>query len=177
MIVDLTRILQEPRRFQLTLHSDWWRADEKAAQIQGLDAPVEARIAISRAGEHYILEGSIRGGLQLRCDRCLDCFTLPMDARFRIALSCTAQDDAEEEVELLEEDMGVGFIEGEEVDLAEVVREQIYLYAPIKCLCREDCAGLCPGCGANLNQGPCGCVPRQMHPGFSVLRNLKLVKE
>ena len=100
-----------------------------------------------------------------------------LDARFRIALSRAPGEGAPDDVELLEEDMGVGFIDGDEIDLNEVVREQVYLHVPMKSVCRDDCAGLCAGCGADLNKTSCSCPPREGHPGFAALKNLKLVKE
>ena len=61
-------------------------------------------------------------------------------------------------------------------DLDEVVREQIYFSLPMKSLCRKDCSGLCPLCGANLNMEECKCRKEKGHPGFSELKNLKLKK-
>jgi uncharacterized protein len=47
------------------------------------------------------------------------------------------------------------------IDLAEVVREELALAVPPFVLCREDCAGLCPKCGSDLNAGPCECAPAE----------------
>lgn len=71
--------------------------------------------------------------------------------------------------ELLEEVM-----EGEELDLDPVVREQVYLFLPMKCICREDCKGICPNCGRNLNQEECACTTKTAHPAFQVLKTLKV---
>jgi uncharacterized protein len=87
----------------------------------------------------------------------------------------TAPDEAE--LELLEEDMEVEFIHGETVDLDAIIREQVYLALPMKNVCREDCAGLCPVCGANLNEGPCSCKKDSGHPAFSKLKFLKIKGE
>ena len=70
--------------------------------------------------------------------------------------------------------MGVEFITGEEVDVDEIIREQIYLSLPLKSLCNETCPGLCPRCGVDLNQESCLCDREQGHPGFSKLRNLRV---
>jgi uncharacterized protein len=86
----------------------------------------------------------------------LDLFYLPRAA---------GQDEAqEEEVELTDRDVVVGYYEADQLDLGEVVREQVLLALPLKPLCREDCRGLCPTCGRNRNQFPCGCPPPE-EPG------------
>ncbi|MBM4294554.1 MAG: DUF177 domain-containing protein, partial [Deltaproteobacteria bacterium] len=62
-----------------------------------------------------------------------------------------------QEEELTAADLDVDFISGENIDLQGIVREQIILSMPLKPLCHEDCRGLCPGCGANLNREACTC--------------------
>ena len=89
-------------------------------------------------------------------------------------LSLPPSDAEKSELELSEEDMSVDFIMGDEIDLDEVVREQIYFSLPMKSLCREDCRGLCPVCGINLNKEECKCRREIGHPGFSELKKLKL---
>src|SRR5258706_13995111 len=56
-----------------------------------------------------------------------------------------------EEARLKEDDAEIGFFEGEGLFLADVLREQVLLALPMKAICRSDCRGLCPNCGANLN--------------------------
>jgi uncharacterized protein len=86
----------------------------------------------------------------------LDLFYLPRAAE---------QEEAqEEEVELSDRDVVVGYYQDDRLDLGEVVREQILLALPLKPLCRPDCQGLCPRCGKNRNVSPCGCAPEE-EPG------------
>ena len=63
------------------------------------------------------------------------------------------------------------------LDLTEAVRQYALMVIPMKPLCREDCAGLCPGCGSNLNQGPCGCPPVEADPRWSVLSKMTSAAE
>ncbi|HQP29583.1 MAG TPA: DUF177 domain-containing protein, partial [Syntrophales bacterium] len=60
------------------------------------------------------------------------------------------------------------------LDLDPIVYEQILLQIPLKILCREDCRGLCPHCGANLNDGPCRCPEEAVDGRFSALKKLKI---
>jgi len=62
--------------------------------------------------------------------------------------------------------------EGDAVDLDELVREQILLALPSRRLCREECKGLCPTCGADLNAGRCACEQREVDPRWSALADL-----
>jgi len=176
VIIDLRTILTAPRYFDFTLEPDWWQADEENDQILGLNGPLRVHISISRAGSKYVLDGRLSGRLRLRCDRCLEPFYNDLESDFRLFLTLPPSDTEKSEFELLEEDMSVDFIMGDEIDLDEVVREQIYFSLPIKSLCREDCFGLCLVCGANLNKEECKCRREMGHPGFSALKNLKSKK-
>ena len=65
------------------------------------------------------------------------------------------------------------FYEGETVDCDPLIYEQIVLQIPMKALCREDCRGLCPRCGANLNLSSCSCPDRDVDERLAVLKKLK----
>jgi uncharacterized protein len=67
--------------------------------------------------------------------------------------------------------------EGKEIDLASAVREQILLQIPAPPLCAEDCKGLCPKCGKDLNEGECGCDRAVMDPRWTALKGIQLEKK
>ncbi len=115
-----------------------------------------------------------RGGGTVRCDRCLESFHHDLDSGFHLFLQESASGPkGETEVELLDEDMEVEFISGDQLNLDEIVREQVFLSVPMKSVCRETCKGLCPECGANLNHEKCKCLKGSGHPAFQKLKNLK----
>ena len=114
------------------------------------------------------------GMLKASCDRCLEPYEIELSHKFKVFLASPPEENEKDEVELLDEDMEIGFITGEQLNLDEVVKEQIYLSLPIKIICREDCPGLCPDCGTNLNKGDCTCDKTKGHPAFSKLKNLKI---
>ena len=177
MIIDLTTISEGARRFQFVLEPDWWRSEAQRDQILGISAPVQVKLEIYKAGDKYVLDGDLRGGLHVVCDRCLEDYHRELRTTFRVylALPLPAEDDAE--IELAEKDLEVDFIRGEEIELDEIIREQIYLSLPMKSLCSENCLGLCPRCGSNLNAGDCQCDPEQGHPAFLKLKNFKIEGE
>ncbi len=174
MIVDLSDILDKPKDYVFILDKEWWQPNKYDEQILGLNSALDVNITISKAGRRFVLRGHLKGTLLLQCDRCLGQFTRALDCDFDLFLDRLPETWDEDEVELIEEDMGVDFVQGDEIDLAEIVREQIYLSIPMKSLCSESCLGLCPRCGTNLNKGKCLCSQNTCHPAFEKLRNLKI---
>jgi uncharacterized protein len=173
MIFDLKTAFEKPVKLDLTLSPEWWRRDKYDDPILGLDSPLSAHINIKRAGERYILEGEISGGLRLRCDRCIETFHFDLRTEFRLFLM-PYPGETKEEIELGKDDMSVVFISEDEIELDDIIRSEIYLAIPMKVLCKEDCAGLCPVCGRNLNIERCDCKRQTGHPAFLKLKEFKL---
>ena len=110
------------------------------------------------------VRGRLTARLGLQCGRCLEAFPFAVDQDLDLFyLPHRAEDGEEEEdeVELADRDMVVAYYQGERLDLGEMIREQFFLGVPMKRLCREECAGICPTCGANRNARPCQCPPVQ----------------
>ena len=107
----------------------------------------------------------VRGHLSLKtsgpCARCLADTPLNVDQELDLFFlpesKAMAEHDDEEGAELQDRDLVVTFYKGDILDLGGVVREQILLAQPMKRLCREDCKGVCPNCGADRNLTNCGC--------------------
>jgi uncharacterized protein len=174
MLINLKTLPPEERRYKYTLEQCWWRNHTEDGPVLGFDSPFQVDIRIYRAGDKIVLNGSLSGVLILRCDRCLGSFPWKLDTEFDLFLQPPAPPELKEsELELEEEDLDVDFLAGDEIDLGKVIKEQIYLSLPIKALCRQDCKGLCPECGADLNKDNCLCRRESGHPGFEKLRELK----
>ena len=114
------------------------------ASIMDLDEPavhfeheVEYKFLAQLQGDALLVTGHIRTPATMRCSRCLQVFEQPLDVGQFVFHK-----------ELHGEDF---------VDLTEQMREDIILELPQRALCAEDCKGLCPRCGRDLNQGPCRC--------------------
>lgn len=120
----------------------------------------------------FILSGRLQARLQVGCGRCLEPFTLPVDTQVDLTYVPHPEQAADDEVELSQDDLTTAFYRDQTLDLAEMVREQFYLALPMRPLCREDCKGLCPQCGTNLNQGTCACDVRWEDPRLAGLRAL-----
>jgi uncharacterized protein len=176
MIIDL-RTLPEESWITETLDENWWSPDGPEDTMLSLDRPLKVNVHVYKVGDKYLLDGDISGRARVRCDRCLEPYHWELKSSFHVSLLVRSTTPHEAELELLEQDMEVEFINGETVDLNAILREQVYLALPMKNLCREDCLGLCPLCGANLNEGPCRCRKDSGHPAFSKLKSMKIKGE
>jgi len=118
----------------------------------GLTQPLEIRGKLQTMADGEIYwRGAISGEIRGICGRCLIEVTRPVKAEVD-ALFSTDPEAAD--------DPGVYLLAARatHVDLRPVVREEVALTVPAYLLCKENCAGLCPRCGADLNQGPCECA-------------------
>jgi uncharacterized protein len=126
-------------------------------------------------GSTVHVRGSLIGPLEVECGRCLDRYSVGVEQDldlFYLRRDAARPEEQEEDVELEDRDVVVGYYDGDRLDLGEVVREQLFLALPLKRLCREACQGLCPTCGRNRNRERCGC-PAAVEPGDPRLEPLR----
>jgi uncharacterized protein len=131
-----------------------------------------ARVTLShyRAGQNLFLSGRAVTEVEAQCARCLEHFRVSIEAPFSYVLAPRVAPEAQLEAE----DLDLSFYEGEEIDVSPLVREQVLLSLPTRPLCREDCRGLCPSCGADLNSGDCRCRETTGDPRLAALRKFKV---
>ena len=139
-------------------------------------------LILNTGDEQLLVTGSVQGTAQAICGRCLDDFELPLTGE--IEGYWLLEDPGEDIPEDLAEDEFEGVGDRHEMDLFPFIQAALVLALPFVPLCREDCAGLCPHCGANLNDGPCGCTAdedegddAQARNPFAVLRGLEFPDE
>ncbi|MEP7308160.1 MAG: DUF177 domain-containing protein [Acidobacteriota bacterium] len=136
-------------------------------------APVALAFEIFKDGERFRLAGRVQTLLELPCSRCVESFATPVDALFDLRYQPQAENTGEGELEIAEDDLTTAFYQHDEIDLAQLMREQFYLSLPMKPLCRETCGGLCSVCGTNLNRGVCACTHAWEDPRLAALRELR----
>lgn len=174
MIIDLHSLPPGPRHYHFVLHEDWWQSGGREGPIVGQKGPIEVAVTLGETGDKYALEGTLSGSILVACDRCLEPYLFDLKTSFRLFLSIIQNQEGRMEIELIEEDMEVDFIQGEKIELDDIVQEQIHLALPMKCLCHDGCLGLCAVCGKNRNEDPCQCQDGSGHPEFLKLRKLDM---
>jgi uncharacterized protein len=120
----------------------------------------------------YRVRGHVNGELQLTCGRCLEPFTMPVAGTFDLRYVPRSENVGEGEREVGEDDLTTAFYDDDQIDLSELISEQFHLALPMKPLCAEDCKGLCPQCGTNLNTGTCNCTDTWEDPRLAPLKAL-----
>jgi len=133
-------------------------------------APMTVDAVAELVASEISIRGRLRTRLGARCDRCLGPVDIPVEQEFDLFYRPVSTIAREEEVELPTDELEVGFYSGDGIELADVVTEQVILAVPMKVVCRADCRGLCPVCGANLNLEKCGCLPPKENSPFSSLK-------
>ena len=120
--------------------------------------------SVVNEGKIFRLIADVKGNMAVHCARC----GKPMAKEFSFSMEETLmQEDARGSEEILDEDVTV--FTGHELELDELVENNIFLNLPVKYLCKEDCKGLCPKCGKDLNEGGCECDHREIDPRLSML--------
>ncbi|HLO25057.1 MAG TPA: DUF177 domain-containing protein [Geobacteraceae bacterium] len=139
--------------------------------------PLDVQLSVAREYDHIRAQGRVTTKVRLGCSRCLAEYETDIDSPFTVfympAAAGVAQD---EEVELTEEDLVSATYEGDEIDFAREIAEQVLTEIPVKPLCREDCKGLCPVCGTDLNEAVCNCRKEPFNIKFEALKNIKIEK-
>lgn len=131
--------------------------------------PLRVELEAGSVGEGVLVRGRMGTRLGLECRRCLVAVEREIEDSVDLLYEPLSSEDEAElagEVYPLPE-------RGTELDLAPALREQLLLRVPDYVVCREECRGLCPQCGADRNAGPCECVPEEPESPWDALRNLK----
>ena len=135
-------------------------------------APVELTVKVHKDKDRYRLAGRVKTVLEQQCSRCLEPFRQPVDSTFDIRYLPQTDNTGSEEREVEEDDLSDAFYRDDQIDLRQLIDEQFYLVLPMKPLHSEDCKGLCPSCGANLNETTCNCQVRWEDPRLAALKAL-----
>jgi uncharacterized protein len=136
-------------------------------------APVEVSLDVEkRGGDAFGVTGRATTTLEVDCSRCLEPFQLPVEAAFDLLYVPHGENTGEGEREVADDDLTTAFYREGMIDLIELLREQFVLALPMKPLCREYCRGLCPQCGATLNETQCDCAAAWEDPRLAPLKSL-----
>ena len=168
--LDLAKIRASPEHFEETYAPAEWPGEDDGYRVV---TSVNLVFDVFKNKKTFQLIGRVRASLELSCSRCAESFVLPVEASFDLRYQPTELNSGEGEQEIEDEDLSTAFYEDDTIDLAQLVREQLYLSLPMKPLCEESCRGLCSQCGINLNRAECHCEREWTDPRLAVLSALK----
>jgi len=133
-----------------------------------LSSNINVDLLLTKVLKEISVRGNIWFSIETPCARCLDTMDLILEPEVNLILLPEYLPHEEDE------DIDFETYKGDEIDLGGYLRELIAMSLPIKVLCVEECKGLCPNCGVNLNLEECSCKDNWVDPRFAVLRNLKV---
>jgi uncharacterized protein len=126
--------------------------------------------SVTRSANRYLVEARVKGTVRAECHRCLAPFEMPVDTTFTMILNRGELAIPPDDVEAEDDVVSIPVSGDATFDIFPRVREAVILEIPIKLLCREDCRGVCVKCGANLNEGECGCGAGTGDPRWGALK-------
>lgn len=166
MLINLTDILStegKSKELSVSLSSDFFKLDKKQYKIMK-NGPVNLVFKNQGKGKAKIT-GNGEFIFQARCDRCVE--------RTDISILVSVSEEVSEEDILHPSDADeFHYLNGYELDTDMLISNEILINWPVKILCKEDCKGICPKCGKDLNQGDCGCDLFEPDPRMAVIKDI-----
>lgn len=167
MFLDIHELQRHRIQFAETLLPGRIDFGEDVWQVANLESQGSADLV----AQEIHLQGSLQTVVEVPCARCLERTRREVALEFDLSYQPIQTIAREEDVEIRGEDLNIGFYHGDGFYLEDVLREQVLLSLPMRIVCRDDCAGLCPQCGQNRNLGDCGCRPPLADVRWSPLAN------
>ena len=178
MFLDINDLELHPLDFKEEFQPGAIDFGDEARQRTPLKASGHAEVVEEHHGKHEIirdirLRGSLEAGLELQCARCLDPVKQDIQRDFELLYRPLGADAGRDELSVTDAEAEIGYYQGDGLLLEDVLREQVLLALPLKVTCRDDCKGLCPQCGKNLNQEQCSCSTETEDPRWSALKDVR----
>jgi len=119
--------------------------------------PVSIEVKACRIDDRVLVDGTLKSRVVMTCSRCLESFSKPLEAPVAVEYREGQAPDGGKGETVPDDEVDVNWFEPPFIDMGDDFRQILLLEVPAYPVCREDCRGLCPSCGANLNGGACGC--------------------
>ena len=167
---NVAQLLKEPiggrRSYDVEISPDF--QEEELRQ----SVPLTGTVEMLRTNRGVLVEAALDGAVTVECSRCLRDVHCPVTVEIVEEFQPTIDVVRGTFVAVEEEDAALLINEHHGLDISEVVRQALLLEVALQVLCREDCAGLCPTCGKDLNLGPCECSQDATDPRWDALAAL-----
>ncbi len=151
---------------------------EEVTQVSPVTANGRAELIRENRGHHETVDdirlvGKFATEVEMRCARCLEPVDNSVAEDFDLIYRPLGVDAKGDEASISRDETEIGYYQGEGLLLEDVLKEQILLALPVKQVCKENCKGLCPQCGTNLNAGKCNCVAGMADPRWNALEAIR----
>jgi uncharacterized protein len=178
MFIALHELERHPVDFDEKLEPGTIDLGADLRQAGQLNSSGRAQLVEEHHGKHKLikdirLNGELSTSVEMLCARCLEPVVQNVKRNFDLLYRPLGVDAGREEAPVAGTEAEISYYEGEGLLLEDVLREQVLLAVPLKAICRQDCKGLCPQCGANLNLAKCSCSEPPDDPRWSALKDLR----
>ena len=160
MLLDISRVLKKPDS-QINIDCEVG-VDNKELEETSVtfDKPLRVSGSVRNFGGVVMLDAKVSGEYKAVCDRCGRETAYGIEFEFSDGFSKTPED----------EDISV--LIDENIDVSEALFRNVFMNLPMKHICSQDCKGICPKCGTNLNEAQCSCEDDSWNPQFDILKGL-----
>jgi uncharacterized protein len=131
--------------------------------------PVEVELTLKRCGDSYFCSGIAKTEANIECSRCLESYSHPLRAKLDFLVKVEKD---RIQIEYQDQAEPLVFPGNQFFSINNLVKEAILINLPLKPLCSDDCKGLCPMCGVNLNLSSCKCKREKLDPRWEKLKDL-----
>jgi len=178
MLLEVRELELHPIDFEQDFRPGEIEVGPDFAQKGALKSSGRAQLVEEHRGKHNVikdirLDGKFAAQFELSCARCLEPVVQNVDRAFDLLYRPLGVDAGRDESSVTGAESEISYYGGEGILLEDVLREQVLLALPLKVICRQDCKGLCPQCGANLNAGQCSCTEAADDPRWTALKDLR----
>lgn len=178
MFISIRDLEQRDLNFREELAPETLDLGSEVRQAGMLRTSGRASLLEEHHGHKHVIQdirlvGNIVTRVEMACARCLEAVSREVKRDFDLLYRPQGSDAGREEISVTQAEAEIGYYKGEGLLLEEVLQEQILLAVPYKIVCREECKGLCPHCGQNLNQGACQCSGPPPDARWAALHDLK----
>lgn len=178
MFIEIHELERHPVDFDENLAPGVIDLGAELRQDSQLHTSGRAQLVEEHHGKHKLikdirLNGELSTSVRTICARCLEPVVQNVKRDFDLLYRPLGADAGREETPVSGTEAEISYYEGDGLLLEDVLREQVLLAVPLKAVCRQDCKGLCPHCGANLNVATCSCAEPIQDPRWSALKDLR----
>jgi uncharacterized protein len=174
----VSELEREPIEFDVEVAPGVIDLGEEAEQRGPLAASGRAEVLHEHRGPKDIvadirLVGRFAGRFKVPCARCIEPVEIPLSAEYDLIFRPAEADAEATERSITAQETEIGYYLKDSLSLEDVLREQVLLSLPVRTLCKPDCKGLCPRCGADRNSQPCNCDAGPSDPRWEALAGLR----